>query len=163
MQNPASVSQVPGGDSAPVPRAPPAPVAARVAPPPMEEWQRYLPNLPRLTSIAPLPQDVDERVDPTFHGALPELTEQQLHQYRAWLDKDIEYTRTLEVHRTRMTEMTGEWLERGVRPAWWQMDVRGDKPPLAERMSITWPIEKAAARKHKRPQRGRVPKAMAEY
>lgn len=134
-----------------------------VAPPPMEEWQRCLPTLARLTSIAPLPRDIDERTDPTFGGALPELTEAELHQYRTWLDKDIEYTRTLEAHSARMAQMTGEWLEKGVRPAWWQMDLRGERPPLVERMSIVWPIEKAAARKHKRPQKGKVAKAMAEY
>jgi hypothetical protein len=134
-----------------------------VAPPPMEEWQRCLPTLARLTSIAPLPREIDERADPTFGGALPELTEAELHQYRTWLDKDIEYTRTLEAHSARMAQMTGEWLEKGVRPAWWQMDLRGERPPLVERMSIVWPIEKAAARKHKRPQKGKVAKAMAEY
>jgi hypothetical protein len=160
---PATAPQQGASEFPGLPREPPAPPPVSSAPPPMEEWQRYLPNLARLTSIAPLPQDVDECVDPTFRGVLPELTEQQLEQCRVWLDKDIEYTRTLEAHRTRMTAMTGEWLEKGVRPAWWQTDLRAEKSVPVERMSIVWPIEKTASRKHKRPQKGRVAKSMAEY
>ena len=129
----------------------------------MEDWQKYLPNLPRMTSIAPLPQDIDECEDPTFGGVLPVLTDEQLYQYRAWLDKDVEYARTLELQRARSANMVAEWLDKDVRPAWWQVDVRGDRPKITERMSIVWPIEKKSARANKRPQKGKVKKSMAEY
>ncbi|KAJ9119163.1 hypothetical protein QFC22_003655 [Naganishia vaughanmartiniae] len=144
---------------------PSTPASTRPAmppPPPMEEWQKHLPNLPRMTSIAPLPQDIDEREDSTFGGALPLLTDEQLYQYRAWLDKDIEYARTLESQRARSANMVAEWLDKDVQPAWWQMDVRGERPALSERMSIIWPIEKKSARANKRPQKGRVKKSMAD-
>jgi SWI/SNF-related matrix-associated actin-dependent regulator of chromatin subfamily B protein 1 len=120
------------------PRPPPPPAV------PIEEWKSHLRlDLP-ITEITPLPEESD---DATFGGLLPEMSEQDKKEMRAWLDRDLQYAKDLEGNKKRLQKKMISWARNTDRETpWWDLRM-GEQPKRPNgRLTILWPSEKATQR-----------------
>ncbi|KAK4684761.1 SWI/SNF-related matrix-associated actin-dependent regulator of chromatin subfamily B member 1, partial [Tremellales sp. Uapishka_1] len=115
---------------------------------PVKEWEaRIRRDLP-ITSITSLPvEEMDEADDPTFGGALPAMTEEEVANVHDWIERDKEYVKLLASSRTRSKEKTIKWAKNeDAQSGWWRMS-KGERMQIPRgRLKIVWPADKTALR-----------------
>lgn len=118
---------------------------------PVKEWESHLRlDLP-ITQITPLP--AENSSDPTFDGALPKLSEEEIKQIIGWKEKDARYVKEVAESKRSggVRERMVNWAK-GVdsKTGWWEVR-KGERyrPPMGEgngRLRIVWPQDKVQIR-----------------
>jgi hypothetical protein len=123
----------------PLPPAPPVPT--------LPEWPPDKAPHPALSNVLPLPfNDFDESVDPTFGGALPEMTKSDIANVQEWIEKDKRFLHHgIDVMRSEMKSRTSKWgVENDRSTPWWSLR-RGEKPTVSrQKLKILWPHDRQA-------------------
>ena len=134
-----------GPSSIPLPQAPP--------PPPIPAAPDWPPNVrpnPIITSVSALPfNEIDESTDPTFAGALPAMTTDEIARMAEWLEKDKTFVlSSAEKSRNETMEKMKRWtVEHDRATPWWSL--RQGEPPRRpmEKLKILWARDRPVKRR----------------
>lgn len=124
------------------------------------EWTGSIhPSTLPATFVQPLVPSTVELTDPTFAGALPEVSKAEIKHVQEWMAKDKKYLAQVaeqrELVKSKLAK-AGRGIGRKTQPGWWEgdggkrrADWEGDRAGL-EAFSVVWPDAKKARREEKR-------------
>lgn len=147
-----------------LPPSQPPPSVARIptrpASPP--EWTGSIhPSTLPTTFVQPLLPSKLELSDPTFNGALPEISKTEIVHVQGWIEKDKKYLKQVAEQRKLVEEKLekveagrGRGIGRKVQAGWWEGEGgakrRADWEGEVESFGLVWPEQKKVKREERR-------------